>query len=51
MWLISKAFAPDSIFGMHNMELANDKAYQGRKALHLRDSASAEESTQENKRL
>ena len=26
-----------------HMERANDKAYQGREALHLRDSASAEE--------
>ena len=29
-----------------HMERANDKAYQGREALHLRDSASAEESTE-----
>jgi hypothetical protein len=34
-----------------HLERANDKAYQGREALHLRDSASAEESTEENRRL
>jgi hypothetical protein len=28
------------------MERANEKAYQGREALHLRDSASEEESTE-----
>jgi integrase len=34
-----------------HMERANDKAYRGREPLHLRDSASAEESTQENRGL
>ena len=34
-----------------HMERANDKAYQGREPLHLRDGASAEESTEENRRL
>ena len=29
-----------------HLERANDKAYQGREALHLRDSASAEECTE-----
>jgi len=29
-----------------HMERANDKAYQGREALHLRDSASATECTE-----
>jgi integrase len=34
-----------------HLERANDKAYQGREALHLRDSPSALESTEENRRL
>ncbi len=34
-----------------HMERANDNAYQGREPLHLRDSASSEASTEENRRL